>query len=191
VAKTIPKSQAVNSAFRQLAKRLDAVRKKVNSTGAKRMKSNQYDTARKWMDIGQLVGEFSSRTDILAKEWDQLVESARVAVGIGAENDSSKDTRRSGSKRTPAWKFRAPALKALVTRGGTASQADIAADLGKAMDGALTDTDRAVAPKSGNPLWHEMVQRAYRHCQREEWIEKRRDGVWKLTAKGKASLENG
>src|SRR5260370_41720661 len=58
VAKTIPKSQAVNSAFRQLAKRLDALRKKVNSTGAKRMRANQYDTARKWMDIGQLVGSF-------------------------------------------------------------------------------------------------------------------------------------
>src|SRR5260370_34974438 len=58
VAKTIPKSQAVNSAFRQLAKRLDALRKKVNSTGAKRMKTNQNETARKWMDNGQSVASF-------------------------------------------------------------------------------------------------------------------------------------
>jgi hypothetical protein len=155
------------------------------------MKADEYDTARKWMDIGQMVGEFSSRTDALAKEWDELLESAQIAVGNGTENDSSKGAKRSTSKRTPAWKFRTPALKALVNRGGTASQSDIIADLKEALDGSLTDTDQAVVTTRGTPLGHEMVARAYRHCQREEWIEKRRDGVWKLTSKGKASLENG
>ena len=189
MAQLIPKSQSVNSTFRQLGKRLDAVRKKVNSKASKRMKAEEYDAARKWMDIGQMIGEFSARVDVFAKEWEQLLDSARGAVGESSGVDSERSAKRS-SKRTPAWKFRGPALKALLVRGGSASHADIVSDLKDSMASTLTETDQAVIPIRGIPLWHDGVRRVYRQCQREGWIERRRDDVWKLMAKGKSSLEN-
>lgn len=32
----------------------------------------------------------------------------------------------------------------------------------------------------------ELEDRLYRHCQREGWIEKRHDEVWKITPKGES-----
>jgi hypothetical protein len=179
----------VNSTFRTLGKRLDAVRKKINSKASKRMKAEEYDAARKWMDIGQMVGEFSARVDVFATEWEHLLDSARAAVGEGSGGDSERPGKRS-SKRTPSWKFRGPALKALLNRGGSASHSDIISDLKDSMASGLTETDQAVITARGIPLWHDAVHRVYRQCQREGWIEKRRDDVWKLTAKGGSSLAN-
>jgi len=51
---------------------------------------------------------------------------------------------------------------------------------------ALTEADRALAAQRGVPRWHLTLEKAYRHCQRKAWIEKRTDGVWKLTPKGQA-----
>lgn len=153
------------------------------------MKAEEYDAARKWMDIGQMVGEFSARVDVFAKEWEQLLDSARAAVGEGSGGDSERPGKR-GSKRTPAWKFRGPALQALLNRGGTASHTDIVSDLRDSMASGFTETDQAVMPARGTPLWHDAVRRVYRQCQREGWIERRRDDVWKLTSKGRSSLEN-
>ena len=190
MAQLIPKSQAVNSTFRQLTKRLDAVRKKVNSIASKRMKAEEYANARKWMDIGQMIGEFSTRVDVFAKEWEQLLDSSRAAVGEAASGDPEGPAKLS-SRRTPTWKFRGPALKALLNRGGSASQADIVSDLKESMASSLTVTDQTVTPTRGTPLWHDAVRRVYRQCQREGWIERRRDDVWNLTTKGRSSLEKG
>ena len=96
------------------------------------MKANQYDTARKWMDIGQLVGEFSSRTDVLAKEWDQLLESARLAVGMAGQADAwfkqrITDTNKAIEHRLQPWQPSDPerfALGLKLAREGKTISAD-------------------------------------------------------------------
>ena len=75
------------------------------------MKAEEYDAARKWMDIGQMIGEFSARVDVFAKEWEQLLDSARGAVGESSGVDSERSAKRS-SKRTVEISW--AALKALL-----------------------------------------------------------------------------
>jgi hypothetical protein len=95
------------------------------------------------------------------------------------------------SAKTPTWKFCSPALKVLIQNGGTATLNEILTGLEVSLSQTLTDSDRKIMDSRGFPRWHQAVQRAYRQCQREGWIEKqkRRDGTWRITSKGRAVAE--
>jgi hypothetical protein len=183
---SIPKHAAVNSAFGRLQKKLGAVRKRINLSAAAEMKSGEYAVAQKWMEVGQAVGDFAQRASTFAQEWKYLVKATRVAARAQLSTTSTAG-RIPKSERTPVWKFCAPALKILMQKGGSANLDEIIVSLEESLNGILTESDRQPSKSRGIPRWHSTVQRAYRQCQKEGWIEKqkRRDGVWKITAKGK------
>jgi hypothetical protein len=180
----MPRSHAVDSALQQAVKRLDIVRRRVNSFAAKEMKADQYEVAQKWMEMGRSVADFTQRLEAFAEEWKRLVKATRIVARARSASDAGKPAPGPTRRRTPIWKFSEPALKALAARGGSASLPEILEDLGQDPSVALTDRDRAES--SGIPLWHKAVKQAYKQCQREGWIEKRRDGVWKITPAGGA-----
>lgn len=150
------------------------------------MKSGEYAVAQKWMEVGQAVGDFAQRASTFAQEWKYLVKATRVAARAQLSTTSTAG-RIPKSERTPVWKFCAPALKILMQKGGSANLDEIIVSLEESLNGILTESDRQPSKSRGIPRWHSTVQRAYRQCQKEGWIEKqkRRDGVWKITAKGK------
>lgn len=184
----IPRSGVVNSAFGHLQNRLDGVQKGINAAAAREMKTGKYDDAQEWMGVGRSVAEFAQRVEAFAQEWKRLVKTARLVVRPPKVPLVDTGTPKAHSNRTPAWKFCEPALKILSGRGGTATLGEILSDLQPLLAGRLTDSDQALVGKDGGPRWHNDVQRAYRQCQREGWIEKekRRDGMWRITAKGRA-----
>ena len=184
----IPRSGVVNSAFHLLQNRLDGVQKGINAAAAREMKNGKYDDAQEWMGVGRSVAEFAQRVEAFAQEWKRLVKTARLVVRPSKEPRVDIGTPQADSTRTPAWKFCEPALKMLAGRGGTATLGQILSDLQPFLAGRLTDSDQALVGKDSVPRWHSDVQRAYRQCQREGWIEKekRRDGMWRITAKGQA-----
>ncbi len=42
----------------------------------------------------------------------------------------------------------------------------------------------------GTLHWHLALDKAYRRCQRQGWIEKRTDGQWCITAKVRVVLDD-
>lgn len=182
---SIPKPDVVGSSFRALAGRLGKVRKKINAEAAKEMKAGQYEAAQKWMEVGRSLADFAQRVDAFAQEWKTLVRTTRLAARANEPPRPGNGVKTSGPKRTPAWKFCKPALKALVAHGGRATMDELAADLATNLAPTLGEPDLQVVPAKGMPRWQIALAQAYRQCQREGWIEKRRDGLWKITAAGK------
>jgi hypothetical protein len=184
VPPSIPNSQAVDSALRRVVKRLTTVRKRINASAAKEMKADHYEGAQKWMEMGRSVADFAERLETFAEEWKRLVKATRIVAGAHAGKEPSKLTATVSAKRTPLWMYCEPALRAVAARGGTVSLAELLEDLGRDFAQTLTDFDRAASSSRGVLRWHKTIGQAYRHCQREGWIEKRRDEIWKITPKG-------
>jgi hypothetical protein len=184
VLPSIPNALSVESAFRRTVKRLATVRKRINASAAKEMKADDYEAAQKWMEMGRSVADFAGRLDAFVAEWKRLVKATRIV----ARSDTGKGPGGPGLvtaiKRTPVWKFCEPALRVLAARGCASSLTDIVDDLGKDATLTLTATDITASSAHGIPRWHKTMKQAYKHCQREGWIEKRRDGLWKITPKG-------
>jgi hypothetical protein len=183
---SVPKSSGVESAFRRLVKKLNTCQKQINSSAAGDMKSGNYESAQKWIEVGRSVSDFTGRTTAFASEWKRLVKTTRI---IEANNrpDQTSTGSTGKSTRTPTWRFCAPSLKALDALGGTATLDEIIGALQDNLAGTLTESDLKLAKARGIPRWHIAVQRCYRQCQKEGWIEKptRRDRSWKITSKGK------
>ena len=183
---SIPKSSGVESAFRRLIKKLSTCQKQINSSAAGDMKSGDYESAQKWIEVGRSVSDFTGRTTAFAHEWKRLVKTARITETNNRPNQASTASARK-TTRTPTWRFCAPSLKALDGMGGTATLDEIIGALQESLAGTLTESDLKLAKARGIPRWHIAVQRCYRQCQKEGWIEKqtRRDRSWKITSKGK------
>ena len=187
---SIPNSKAVESAFRTLEKKIATSRKKINIAAAKATKADDYEIAKEWMAVGSSLGDFAARVTAFSTEWKRVVRAAKITSRADRPvGTASKATTR--SKQTPVWKFCTPALKAILSRGGTAEMSQVLADLQANLATDLTDRDTSIDVTRGTPKWHRTVRRAYRQSQREGWIEKRRDGIWKLTAKGKITASGG
>lgn len=182
----IPNSSSVDSAFRSLAKRLESVRKKINAEAAGQMKADKYEAAKEWMEIGRSVADFTERVDAFTQEWKRLVKATRIAAGANTKANLNKLARSEKSNRTPPSKFCVPLLKALAARGGTANLEELIADLERSHELSLSESDRMVHSSSGAQRWHATVKRACRMGKREGWLEKHRDGIWEITAKGRA-----
>jgi hypothetical protein len=185
VRPSIPKATIVDAGFRLLENRLRIVRRRVNNSAAKEMRAGEYLAAKAWMDLGQTVADFASRVDAFAQEWKRLVKTARIVLRSNGENGHLP--RASGAKGTPIWRFCQPMLRALVDRGGSGTVAELLPALEQDLAGVLNETDLSALPAKGVPRWHQSVVRAARHCQREGWAEKRGNGVWRVTAKGKVA----
>src|SRR4051812_8316719 len=80
MATTIRYSQQVDSAFKQLVKRFESAKKKIDSSAAKRIKAGQYDVASKWMEVGREVEKFSQKVNQFRREWNELVTSSSDAL---------------------------------------------------------------------------------------------------------------
>lgn len=188
----IPNSSAIDSGFRSLEKRLVVARKKINASAATEMKADEYETAKEWMSVGRSVADFTERVAAFADEWKRLVKATRITARANQNRSGGQLKQATRTpKRTPAWKFYVPALQAVLERGGTADMAQVVADLERSLADRLTERDRVVDPKGGNPKWLSSVRRAYRQSQREGWIEKGRDGQWKITQRGRAVAAEG
>lgn len=77
---TIRGAHQVDSAFKKVAKRFEAVQKKINSSAAKRMKIGQFEAAKKWMEVGQDFGVFSTKIGVIQQEWSDLVVSSKKTL---------------------------------------------------------------------------------------------------------------
>ncbi len=75
-------------------------------------------------------------------------------------------------------------MKAFASSGGESTSEQLLEDL-KGRGPELGDADLEIIPRRGVPRWHQTLERVFRDCVREGWIEKRRDKIWKLTEKGK------
>ena len=183
---SIPKSSGVESAFRRLIKKLSVCQKQINSSAAGDMKLGDYESAQKWIEVGRSVSDFTSRTAAFAHEWKRLVKTTRITEANNRSNQAFTGSA-GKSTRTPTWRFCAPSLKVLDAMGGTATLDEIIGGLQESLAGTLTASDLRLAKARGIPRWHIAVQRCYRQCQKEGWIEKssRRDRNWKITSKGK------
>lgn len=183
---SVPNSHSIDSAFRQVVKRLGTARKRINVSAARELKADHYEAAEKWMDMGRSVADFADRLDAFVAEWRRLVKATRIAAGAHEGKGTGSVTAIPIGRRTPLWKYCEPALKSLAARGGSASLAELVEDLSRDFAATLTDFDRASLSSREGPRWHKAVKQAYRHCQRQGWIERRRDGIWKITPAGAA-----
>jgi DNA-binding transcriptional regulator YhcF (GntR family) len=139
-------------------------------------------------DIGRSVADFSDRVDAFGQEWKRLAKAAQIANSVAKKQVPVKVTSGRGKSKTPAWKFCTPALQAILSIGGDAKHEAVLHELESSMMSVLVDKDYQAKGPGGVPLWHTAVKRAYRQCQREGWIEKRSGGVWRITPKGRAIL---
>lgn len=189
MAISVPNSSSVSASFRKLLKRLEGVKKKINNAAAHETKTGNYEGARDWMEVGRSVTDFRDRAEAFTKEWKALVKGIRTINHDKSESPGPVSARSTGGRRPFTWRFCVPILNFLVTRGGAATTDEVAAQVEQNMGSQLAEPDKALSPRTGLPKWHGGVKKAYKHYQREGWIEKRRDGLWKITSKGKAITE--
>ncbi len=184
---SIPKPAGVEAALKKVMKRLKAAQKRVNTIAARDMKSGRYELAQKWMEVGRTVADFADRAEAFADEWKRVVKATKIAAQANGTTGIAATSHVAKPENTPVWRFCSPALKVLVQLGGTARFDEVVAALDAELADKLTESDRELLKRRGVPRWHVAVQRAYRQCQKEGWIEKRkrRDAVWAITAKGK------
>jgi hypothetical protein len=185
----IPNSGTVDSAFRTLRKRLKNVRKKINIQAAHQMKGGDYSSAQKWMEVGSSITDFAARVEAFGEEWKTLTRATRIANASASERVQGNTGIKFGSaKKTPAWKFCTPALELLISTSGSMNHEQVLVGLEQSMSSILTNKDRESKTPRNPPRWQGAVKKAHKHCQREGWIEKRADGIWKITPKGRAVL---
>lgn len=186
MATSIRYSHQVDSAFKQLMKRFETAKKKINSSAAKRMKSGQYEAATKWMDIGRAFDTFSTKIEGVRQEWRDLVTSSQKSL----EEVEAKPTRtgRVGELRIHPKQLYLPALKSLSKRNGSASSEEIIGDLYNHVLSAFPQSDLAVNSPHKFPQWQRTLRRVNKYCQRQGWIERRKDGQWVITDKGRSSV---
>ena len=182
---SVPNSSSVSSSFRKALKRIEAVKKKINIAAAHETKAGNYEIAKEWMDVGRSVTDFRDRTEAFSKEWKTLVRGIRTSNRGKVDRAATLSSRQVGIKRPFVWRFCTPILGIVVARGGSASSEEVMSDIENTLGKQLTDRDRSVSTRTGLPKWHVGLKKAYKQCQREGWIERRRDGVWKVTTKGK------
>jgi len=205
-------SHQVEVAFKKALKRFEATQKKINSSAAKRMKMGHYEAATKWMEVGQTFEVFSKKIEGIQQEWqDLLVSSEKTLEGVEsrkprAQRDGSRRThsveqrseiaRKAAHKawetmRSAAWispkKLYPSLLKTLVKRGGTASPDEILGDLHNYILSEFPDSELAVNVPFNFPPWQKTARKSYKYLQNQGWIERRKDGQWKITDKGRSA----
>jgi len=192
MAISIRGSHQVDSAFKKVMKRFEATQKKINSSAAKRMKMGQYEAATKWMEVGQAFDAFSSKIELIRQEWrDLLASSQKTLEGVEARTIRSKKEKpprtRVGKVRILPKQLYAPALKALAGRGGAASSDEMLGDLHRYVLTEFPESELVVNVPFNFPPWQKTVRRTYKYLQSQGWIERRKDGQWKLTDKGRSA----
>jgi hypothetical protein len=175
------RTNRVQSSFKTLQRKLTVLLRRVNAEAAAQMKAGRYDTATALMDIGRSFSEFSTKTDECSKAWDQVAAHANSKLA-----DLGLPTGPSHKKLTPPKALCIPALQIVVKHGGHADMADVVSDIGNS---CANWTDGDLAQLGGGPRWHASLDKAYRRSQKKGWIAKRSDGVWEITDKGRAALD--
>jgi len=89
MASSIRGSHQVDGAFKNVMKRVEATKKKINSSAAKRMKLGEYEAATKWMEVGQAFEAFSKKFEVIQQEWDDLIVASEKALE-GVESNAPK-----------------------------------------------------------------------------------------------------
>jgi hypothetical protein len=187
MATSIRYAHQVEGAFKQLLKRFETAQKKINSSAAKRMKSGDYEAATEWMEVGRAFDAFSKKIVAVRVEWQELVASSQQTLekAEGAAADARSKPRQIRIRTNHLY---SPALSALVKRGGVASSEDIMSDLQAHILTTFPDSD--LATNTSSPMWPRLVRKTYKHFQSQSWIERRKDGQWRVTEKGKSATAN-
>lgn len=208
-------SHQVDVALKKAVKRFEAAQKKVNSSAAKRMKMGQYEAATKWMEVGQTFEIFAKKIEVIQQEWRDLLASSQKSLE-GVESRKTR-AQKDGSPRThpilpseqrseiarkaahKAWETKRSAagispkklyptlLKSLVKRGDAASSDELLGDLHSYILSEFPDSELAVNVPFNFPPWQKMVRKSYKYLQNQGWIERRKDGQWKITEKGRSA----
>jgi len=188
MANTIKYSHQIDAAFKQLSKKFETTRKKINSTAAKRLKSGTYDAATKWMEIGKSVEEFSEKIESVRLEWRTLVEALQQAI----ESVETKSARTGPLPdiRVHSKQLLIPAIRILQKNNGSATSDEVLEALHSHVLTAFPQSELSVNNPSNFPPWQEMLKKVQRGCQKLGWIERRRDGQWRLTEKGRTSASD-
>jgi Mrr restriction endonuclease-like protein len=181
---SVPKAKVIEAGFRVLGRRFGNVRRSISAQAARCMRAGEYDAVQRWMEVGKSVADFADRLDAFGQEWKRLVKATRIAAGKkgGARTVKFSSPRK---KATPPSRFYEPAIKALAARGGEATSDQLAQDLEPSFSSELNEADLKTLPRRGVPRWWRTLDGARRDCIREGWIERCRDGIWKLTDEGK------
>ena len=207
MASSIRGSHQVDGAFKKVMKRFEATKKKINSSAAKRMKLGEYEAATKWMEVGQAFEAFSKKFEVIQQEWDDLIVASEKALeGVESNapkarkklalNERSDIAREAADKawktmRSSAWispqKLRIPALQALVKHGGTASLEEMLGDLHKYVLSEFPNSELTVNVPFNFTPWQKIVHKIHRHLEKQGWVEKRKDGQWRVTEKGRSA----
>lgn len=175
------RTNRVQAAFKTLQRRLSVTIRKVNSEAALQTKAGRYDTAKGLMEIGRSFSDFAAETQKISETWDKLATQTTLAV-----SDLGIPTVTSPNRATPAKALCIPALRGVLESGGHAEMADVISQL---ENHGIRWTEGDLAQSAGTLRWHLTLEKAYRRSQRLGWLEKRGDGIWEITDKGRSALK--
>lgn len=103
----------------------------------------------------------------------------------------ARRTRAASGTLLPEAAYHRPLLETLVQHGGSASKQQVIDELGRSLEGQLTDADR-LPLASGGIRWMSRVQFARLRLADRGFIDKDVPrGTWKITDRGVKALEEG
>lgn len=104
--------------------------------------------------------------------------------------DKSWPARAVSADLLDAAEYRAPILRALAERGGSARPMEVVEAVGKELEDRLTPTDRETLP-SGDVRWRNRVRWARFHLSRDGLVDNKAPrGMWSLTEAGRAAAKS-
>jgi hypothetical protein len=148
--------------------------------------SGHYEAATEWMEVGRAFDAFSKKIIGVRQEWQDLVASSQRTLEK-AEGAAAQARIKPRQVQIRTAQMYIPALKALVKRGGLASSEEILSDLHTHVLGVFPESDLASSQTFASPTWQKIARKTYKHFQTQNWIERRKDGQWRVTEKGKSA----
>lgn len=185
----------VYQAFEILLEEIEQVVNGLNQEGAEAFKRNDYEGARRTIEIATRLTEFREKIKTLGQEWQNI-----FVPSLSAGKSTSK-TREEKSKkkfkplrkglRTPENAFRIPILESLVELGGRAPMGLVLEKVKDKMERVLNEYD--YFPLQSNPSsqrWKNTAQWCRNSLVREGLLKDDSPwGIWEISEKGEKYLK--
>jgi restriction system protein len=185
----------VSTALGLLRDSLAEEEQRIRSEGAKAMQEGDYDTATSVIEFAKRLQAFEKKVEALVSEWDEL-EDLRDAATPAVQEIVSK--RFFGKKRkgeiTPHTDYCRPILEALVDMGGSGKTKLVLDRVGEKMKGLLKPIDYEAHKSDEKQIrWRNSAQWARNTMVNDDGRMKKGspNGVWEISAKGRASIARG
>ena len=186
----------ITKSFDNLINSMDELLPVLDQQGSKLVEKHHYQEARETISKAEMVMSLQNKLNALKDDW----------LGLGLATDEPSPADKEASKKvspetekqfrsqshTSSKEFRIPILQALVNLGGSAKRKLVFDELEKIMGDQLSENDWKPLPSRKRvSRWQRIATNTRTNLREDGYITvDANQGIWIITEKGKAFLNN-